>query len=259
MPKRGENIHKRKDGRWEGRCIKSRNCLGKAEYASVYGATYQEVKAKLKAAMFELNCPHIKRTSDHPFGKILDMWMESNSIKFKGGTEHKYQSMIDLHISPDLGGIPVSGLSSAIINSYLSKKLTNGRIDRKGGLAPSYVKRMMLIIKSAMQFAVNEQMCSPLKTPIYKPSTDKPEIVILNKNEQLKLERYAAEDTDTTKLGVLISLNSGLRIGEICALKWSDIDFANGLHSCQVNSRSRSVESSARQRKNAAYYRQAKN
>ena len=79
MSKRGENIRKRKDGRWEGRYIKSRESNGKAIYGSVYGKTYTSVKEKLK----EVNNNHAEflKGNKMTFGEALFLWLESNKLK----------------------------------------------------------------------------------------------------------------------------------------------------------------------------------
>lgn len=153
--------------------------------------------------------------------------MENNRIRLKGGTINKYQNLIDSHIMPELGAMNLCDITSTVINNFLTQKLQNGRIDKKGGLSASYVRSIMLVVNFAMKFAVSEQMCLPLKTPIMKPSNSKTEITVLSIDEQKKLETLLRSDLDPTKAGVYISLHTGLRIGEICALAWDDVDFKN--------------------------------
>ena len=114
-----------------------------------------------------------------------------------------------------------------MINKFLIQKIQSGRLDNKGGLSPSYVRSMMLIINAAIKFAVEEQMCLPLKTPICKPVLVKRELSILSLEEQKKLESYLCIGLDCAKAGILISLHTGLRIGEVCALSWEDVDLQN--------------------------------
>lgn len=225
MPKRGENIHKRKDGRWEGRYIKDRDEAGRAIYGSVYGKTYREVKEKMSGVREKMVDQKVTGNSEKKFKEVLLLWLETNRLNYKGATESKYQYLMETHIIPELGEIKVSKISTLVVNDFLNRKLQNGRLDRKGGLSPSYVRSMMLIINSALEFAVHEQMCKPLHTPIYKPSLVKKELQILSVREQKKFESHLFHKPDETKLGILISLHTGLRIGEICALKWENIDF----------------------------------
>lgn len=227
MAKRGDNIHKRKDGRWEGRYKKGRRSDGTIQYGSVYGKSYTEVKKKLKDAATFTGVLSVSQNREKTFGEILDLWMDNNRLKLKGATINKYQNLIDTHISPALGNTKISDLTSTVINAYLSEKMKCGRLDKKGGLSPSYVKSIMLIINAAIQFAVKEEICAPLKTPISKPTLTKSELRILSFDEQKKLEMYLRLGTDPSKLGILLSLHTGLRIGEVCALSWDDIDFIN--------------------------------
>lgn len=226
MSKRGDNIRKRKDGRWEGRYRKGRKLNGSFQYGSVYGKSYREVKSKLleiaSEPPFISSCP-----AEKTFGDVLELWMDNNQIRLKGGTINKYRNMIDTHIAPELGDVKLSAISSTIINNYLNRKITNGRLDKRGGLSSSYVRSIMLIINAALKFAVAEQLCPPLKTPILKPSNSKAKITILSVEEQKKLESHLCRGLDSTKVGVFISLHTGLRIGEVCALSWDDIDFKN--------------------------------
>lgn len=225
MPKRGENIHKRKDGRWEGRYKKGVNDCGKTMYGSVYGKTYGEAKAKLLSVLKDGSMDNRGPSKEYRFQEVLFLWMANNRIRHKGATEVKYQYLIDSHIAPKLGQVKMSKLTAFAINSFLHEKLQSGRLDKRGGLSPSYVRSMMLIINSALQFAVNERMCQPLHSAICKPMPEKKKLQILNVLEQKCLETYLSCEPDFTKLGVFISLHTGMRIGEVCALTWENIDF----------------------------------
>ncbi len=198
MSKRGDNIHKRKDGRWEGRYKKGRKIDGTIQYGSLYGKSYREVKEKLASlpVTFEKND---FQNSEKTFGEILALWMEHNRIRLKGTTINKYQNLINLHIIPELGQVKLSCLNATKINEFLTKKLTFGRLNHKGGLSSSYVRSMMWIISSAIRYAVEEELCMPLKTSIYKPISVKKEIPILNHNDQKQLEHYLLLDLDSTK------------------------------------------------------------
>lgn len=222
MPKRGENIHKRKDGRWEGRYIKERDFNGRAKYRSVYGKTYNEVRCKLRSIY--LNEINSSQNKDYYFKEVLCLWIKSNRIRYKGATESKYQYLIDKHIIPELGNIKMSKISPQIINCYLENKIHEGRLDKTGGLSSSYVRSIMLIIRSAVQYAVDEQMCKPFRTSIYKPAISKKELSVLSKEHQRRLEKYLLEDVNHTKLGIILSLYTGMRIGEVCALTWDDVN-----------------------------------
>lgn len=227
MSRKGENIRKRKDGRWEGRYKKGINSSGKIIYGSVYGKSYKETKEKLFTILIHDNTNVILKRRETTFGAVLERWMSNNRIRYKGATENKYRYLIDTHIMPELGSIILSELTSTRINSFLREKMVCGRLDGNGGLSASYVRTIMLIIKSALAFACSEELCSPLKTPILKPSIPKNEIMILNIEQQKKLEASLTDNIDGTKIGILISLHTGLRCGEVCALSWDDVDLAN--------------------------------
>ncbi len=224
MAKRGDNIRKRKDGRWEGRYKKGRAVDGCIIYGSVYGKTYKEVKEKMAAIIshpLQLATP---KGQWKTFGEVLNLWMDNNRARLKGGTINKYQNLIDTHIMPELGQAKINELSATRINTFLNEKISRGRVDGSGGLSASYVRSIMLVINAAIKYAVSEQLCSPLKTPICKPSADKTELSILSAEEQKKLEASLLNNFDLTGAGIYISLHTGLRIGEVCSLAWNDID-----------------------------------
>ncbi len=249
MPRRGEHIHKRKDGRWEGRYKNGVNNYGKTIYTSVYGKTYTEVKSKLSACKLKdineiTNNDIIKEWT---LKEAILLWHEANKIKHKGSTELKYESLIEKHILPELGKMKLSSITPVVLNNYMDKKLTNGRIDKQGGLSPSYVRSIMLIITEVLDYAASEQMCKPIRNPIHKPTIQKKELKVLEELEQHKLEIELIRKMDSTRLGILLSLYTGLRIGEVCALKWNDIDLDKKVihvRSTIVRVRNRNVEGS---------------
>jgi len=230
MSKRGENIRKRKDGRWEGRCIKSYGPDGKAQHQSVYGKSYLETKRKLLQVREKQVAGALPNScKSMSFREVLFLWLESRKIKLRLQTYTKYSQMIEKHLAETIGAHKVSKIDVSQLNSFLEEKIKNGRLNNTGGLSTSYVKTLTFIIQSAIKFAATHGYRSPLRGAISELPKKKVDYAIFNLDEQLRLENYVQTNMDGTKLGVLICLHTGLRIGEICGLKWSDIDFRQNI------------------------------
>lgn len=227
MSKRGENIRKRKDGRWEGRFIKSRDLNGKAIYGSVYGKTYTSVKEKLKEV--NNNQSEFLKGNKMTFGEALFLWLENNKIKQKVQTYSKYLQLITIQISPSIGHIKLSKINYVIINQFISEKSISGNLNTKEALSPSYIQTICFIIESTLRFCVENNLCSPISGKIVRPAKTRKDIKILSFEEQRVLEEILLTDINETKIGILLSLYAGLRVGEVCGLRWENIDLENGL------------------------------
>lgn len=219
MSKHSNDMRRRQDGQREARYGGRRSADGIREARRTKLCSKAEKKASL-AGRRALPSKERKRT----FGDVLNLWMDNNRLRLKGGTINKYQSLIDTHIMPELGAAKIADLSAIRINRFLENKISRGRVDGFGGLSSAYVRSIMLVINAAMKYAVNEQFCPPLRNPICKPSVEKKELAILSRDDQRQLEAALLRSSDTMCAGIYLSLHTGLRIGEVCALAWSDID-----------------------------------
>lgn len=229
MPRRGENIRKRKDNRWEGRYIAGYNESGKAKYVSVYAKTYLEVKKKLSEAQTETRKALPTPKEKISFREVLFLWLEAGKENYKEQTYARYRYIIETHIVPNIGVIPVAQISTEYINSFITDKRTKGRIDGKGGLSVSYTQTISFIILSALNYAVQENLCSPIIGKTVKLSKSKRNLDVLSLQEQRQLENYLLADIDIRKAGILLAIYTGVRLGELCGLCWNDIDLNNGI------------------------------
>lgn len=224
MSKRGENIYKRKDGRWEGRYIKHYDANGKAKYGYLYGKSYAEVKAKLRDMQARLlNGALPDSTKSVLYSEVLMAWLQSTRINVKESTYMRYKHLIDKHITVALGSYPLSKISTQLVERFVEEQLKNGRIDGFGGLSPKTVTDIITIVKSSMDYASYHGFavtCNLSKLSVKKK--DK-EMRVLTPQEQKQLTAVLLCDTDLTKVGVLISLYTGIRIGELCALRWENL------------------------------------
>lgn len=222
MPRRGENIYKRKDGRWEGRYIKTRTAEGKAKYGYVYAKNYRTVKSKLT----QIDGSRItaeKYTDCSTYADLLKNWLVSKRIKVKASTFARYYRIVKVYLIPQFGSFLVCDLNMVMIEAYTQNLLVSGKQNGKGGLAPKTVMDILAVIKSSFAYGRDNGYrmgCNASRIAVKK--SDK-EIRVLTLSEQATLASYLRKDINLYKLGVLISLYTGIRIGELCALRWKHI------------------------------------
>ncbi len=228
MARTGENIYKRKDGRWEARYIISYDEEGKAKYKYLYARNYSEVKAKLlKAQNGVMIVRDIEKHSNNEIYEFwLREWLKSKKINIKESTYIRYRNIIENHIMPELGKYPISKISTALIERFVSDKLTKGRLDGNGGLSPKTMSDILLIMKESFKYAQASgiiTICSFDRVSIKRQNQ---EMRVLSVSEQKRLLSVLLTDLDRYKLGVFICLYTGIRIGELCALQWKNISLS---------------------------------
>ena len=222
MGRRGESVFRRKDGRWEARYPLGKNTAnGKTKYRSVYGNTYSEAKERRMQAMQKA---YLSNKNGY-FIEVVRLWLDKKEPDIKEQTYRKYRQCIDTHIIPYFGAVKCSAITQAVVDEFLKQKRFSGRLDGKGGLAQSTIRGICIILQSILQFAYQKKMGIQEMIQIKKPKLEKKNASVLRPNEQKKLESALLEEPTDTNLAVYLALHTGMRIGEICALRWADIDF----------------------------------
>ena len=222
MSRKGENIYKRKDGRWEGRYKKGVAADGKTLYGSCYGKTYREVKEKLaeKKQTSSAFQPESKSLSKKPFAVYCDEWLYVNRNRLKESTVAKYTVTIETHIKPYFGGCQPESITTEMTAGFVHRMIAEEQ------LSPKTAKDTAIVLKSILKFIsqTNKNMgVVEVSVPRYAAK----EIRVLSKEEQRRFVSYLMKETDSYKFDVLFSLMTGLRIGEVCALRVRDISLAD--------------------------------
>ena len=228
MAKKGENIYKRKDGRWEGRCISGRKPDGSVKYASVYGKSYREVKALLEKHKGQRIKPI--PPCNLTVKLLMETWLSLRVTVVKESTYQRYEALINCHILPYLGGVRVNNLTAQMISDYIQKLQKEGRIDGRGGLSEKTVCDVLCVFRSAIKFAAkNNDINANDLFDIATPTIKQKRVDTLGDAEYETMIRSIYAEPDLNGAAYLLALNLGLRLGEVCGLKWSDINFAERL------------------------------
>ena len=157
-------------------------------------------------------------------------WLLDKKNYIKESTYANYSNAIFNHIIPKLGNYKLNALSNKLIQDYLLELSRNGKKNNSGGLSVKTIKDITIIIKGSIRKAINEGLMNHIELSFNYPKDESSEkIYVLTKNEQKKITDYCINNINSRNIGILISLYSGLRIGELCALKWEDIDFKKSL------------------------------
>lgn len=227
MARRGENIHKRKDGRWEARYIKCYDLNGKAKYGSVYAKSYTEVKELLK--MQNTKCEiNNKVVSNISMEQLCKEWLESVRITLKASSYAKYYHTVNCHIINSIGDKKVKHITNEFVEQFIKQKAENGKLDGSGGLSSKTIHDLLSILIKIIKYAEKKKYITNFNYDIIQPKLYTCELPVLSIADQNKLIQYVLKNLDTYKLGVLFALYTGIRLGELCALTWQDIDFETG-------------------------------
>lgn len=221
MSRRGENIFKRKDGRWEGRYISGYADGGRAKYSSVYAYSYVECSQKLTLAKADRLPPKDPVTVN----ELFEVWLASRKNSIKPSSYVSYRTCYQNYICDYFGELTVGNISSFMINQYVSALLECGKEDG-GGLSATTVQVILILMKSVFAYGETEyELKNPAKN-ILLPKSEHKEIEVFS-DEEIERIRANALCGDCKTLGILLCLYSGLRIGELCALRWENIDLEN--------------------------------
>lgn len=130
MSRRGENIYKRKDGRWEGRYIKNYTADNRAKYGYVYGKTYSDVKEKLiSAKAVPIRSTPECKLKTISLNEVLTLWLLSVQRNVKEATYARYHHLVEAHIRPKMGAYAVDQITPTVIENYINELLSHGRLD----------------------------------------------------------------------------------------------------------------------------------
>ena len=226
MPRKGENIYKRKDGRWEGRFIKNYRPGGKAIYGYVYGYTYKEAKEKLYAASVGASPRIDAKANPSTFADLSEKWMEGRKLRVKESTYNKYYNLLYGYVIPYIGNIRVDAITYETIERLCQELLQNGG-KQKQGLSRKTVADVISIVKNIMRFSQQTGAQHALDLQLIRVKQLPKELRILSTSEQSTLYSYLLSNPSICNFGILICMMTGLRIGEVCALRWEDISFAD--------------------------------
>ncbi len=221
MPRMGENIRKRKDGRYEGRYADGYKADGTVKYRSVYGKTYAEVKQKLYGAVSGKMSFEPVLQSKLLVSQVSYMWLQSKKPYIKQSTYSHYLSVSESHINSFFKNTRITELSDSKIQSFLTELMQT--------LKPKTVRDILTVLGQISNYAAEQGLCNKLPAKIKLPKDNADTMKILSPIEQQRLVMFLKSGLDLQKLGILICLYTGMRLGEICGLRWEDIDFANGI------------------------------
>lgn len=224
MPRKGENIYKRKDGRWEGRYIKGHKLDGKAAYGYVYGHTYKETKEKLNLAISDKTNKNIQPKDSAIFSDIAQRWLSSQKNRVKESTFNKYSNLLALYICPYIGNIRMDRIKYDDVHRLCDELLTQG--GKKGeGLSSKTVSDVMSVVRNIMRYSLQIGISHSFDMQLIRVKQSTHELRVLSQSEINTLYSHLTMDPSPCDIGILICLLTGLRIGEVCALCWEDISF----------------------------------
>ena len=220
---KGDNIYYRKDGRWEGRYPIGRKSDGRIKYGYIYGKTYQTVKEKLYP---------LKRQSERMielYGKSLmtysewiSQWKKNIQKTVKVSTYSDYGYKLSRYVLPYLGELPLYQLTSPKVQEVIDHFI-------KVDLSPSSIQIITCLLSKTLNDARKQGLL--FKNPcdsIQLPKRNVQKVRALTLEQQRVLMEAVEHCQDDKGQAAVLALNTGMRIGEVAALKWENVDFASG-------------------------------
>lgn len=250
MPRVGKNIYKRKDGRWEGRYIRG-YVDGKARYGAVYAHSYAEVKVKLIEARQKATM------NNNEFQKVLsektanekvitekavtqkssagsndtmkiagEAWLAAASSTLKETSVRKYEDILMKYILPEFGHRNLNDITNTELIHFANSLLQEGGVNQQG-LSSGTVLEVMSVMNNIRIYELSHDRPVAYNVKCVNIKRENRKIRVFSIYEEKQLVDWLLNHMNTVNLGILLCLFTGLRVGEVCALKWEDFNFGD--------------------------------
>lgn len=222
MARHGENIRKRKDGRWEGRYIKGRTPDGKAKLGYVYGKTYGQVRQRL--VQYRAQCGELILSAENPtFGQLAQDWLNSLGSSVKKSTAAHYGYTLRRYLLPQLQELRLHSLEEHILEAALLRIFSSENGSHRP-LGTSLAKECLALVRRICKYGSHLRLMRPMDIQVNLPRSARPPVQPLSAAQAQAVDRYVRQAPTARKAGLLLCLQLGLRIGEVCGLQWGDFD-----------------------------------
>ena len=196
--------------------MKEIDVYGKKKYGSVYSRSYREVKAKRQDALDNLllNQKPIS-LRNMTIAELTEEWLYINKSRLKLSTYQRYCGLYNKHIKSSIGEMKIIFFSAFVVRDFALKL-------ESSGLRAQSANSVLIFLHSVLKYG-HQQYNLPL--PVFKYlQIEHKEMRVFTPEEQKRLVEYLKRDMDVYKLGAVIALYTGIRVGELCALRWEDFE-----------------------------------
>ena len=149
------------------------------------------------------------------------LFLAKVKTKLKESTVSRYAFLCERHIIPYFKNVELNNVTNEIIDGFIKHKLKSGTLQENKPLSAKMVNDIVSLL-----LQIIKPYCK-FDDSIEKPSCKQKEISVFTETEYDKLKAYLSIGTDSKKLGIIIAMLTGIRIGELCALMWNNIDLEN--------------------------------
>ncbi|WP_348585092.1 tyrosine-type recombinase/integrase [Faecalibacterium prausnitzii] len=228
MARKGLNIYKRKDGRWEARYIKSRNTQGKPRYGYLYATSYHKVRNNLQKVIQALNATDNEKVpaTNYKFMGFSAIWLENSSTSLKESTYIRYRTLLNCYLMPSFQQLEISEITSERVCTFCKELEKHGKKDGTG-LSPKTISDILSVLRRILYYAQDQNISIDVTAFNIRVKQTPKVMGILSLSEQTTLQEYLVNQLDSLNLGILICLYTGIRVGELCALTWEKISFSD--------------------------------
>lgn len=155
------------------------------------------------------------------FEEVARLWEEDKRLYVKRSTIAAYTLLLDNHLVPAFG--QTRDVTEPMVQNFVLRKLDCG-------LSQKSVRDILVVLRMVLRYGVKNGYMEHREIDVKFPTErERKEVQVLSRNSQQRIMRYLKENFSYMNLGIYICLSAGLRIGEICALRWEDVDICSGL------------------------------
>ena len=226
-------VRKRADGRWEGRIVVGHKEDGSPIFRSVFARTQKEVMRKLHNQIETYRDVELTEESNMTLGEWLDKWLSDYmALTIRESTMDSYKIMTQHYIKPYLGDEKIGAVTTADIQKLYNWLRENGRVnehyEKGNALSDSMIRSIHMMLHQAMDAAVREHLIvkNPTEGTVIPKNNYAPKQILTE--EQLERFLEVVRQDPVWSEFFYTELTTGMRLGEICGLKWQDFDEKTG-------------------------------